>query len=392
MALLESGREEGGVLSSIPHMGLKQNVRVPPHKPLVDVPAPERSLGGGKCTLDAVPVLTWSYQEKAQLLTLRDVWTNRTVRARVVDTTSLINVYPPDRELVMAFLRNALEQDTPLQCEFRYMRSGRPVPVCAVGAPVRIKSTERMVIGIALDAFDFSHEESRIRAGERVDSVHKFAGVLAHELHNPLAAVTNALYLLTSNVQLGSEARQFLDVANASVDRVNRITKFLLSLYDDQEIRRAVVVERLVESAVEECMKESRTVLHVNRRYEPTPKLEVFEQQLQRAITAVLRNAAESCPSECRLSVHTFSRYSWHAGAGRGVWIVSADNGPGVPIQIRKRLGEPFVTTKPEPGRGLGLWGAKWIVRKHNGVLLIHSSNNSEHCGTSVGIFIPESA
>lgn len=391
MLIQSSGSQDCRALSSkTTHMGSKQNARVSYQRQLINTPAPERSLGAGAGGLDSAPVLTWSYQEKSHLLTIRDAWTNRTFRARILDTTSLRHIYPPDRELVMAFLRRAL--DIPLRFEFRYMRGGSPLPLCAVGAPVATKSTGRMVIGIALDTSDFSHEESRIRAGERVDSVHKFAGALAHELHNPLAAVTNALYLLTSNAQLGSDARQFLNVANSSLDRVNRITKFLLGLYDDEESRRAVVIERLVEAAVEECTKQSNAVFHINRKYEPTPKLEVFEQQLQRAITAVLRNAAESCASECRLSVHTFSRYSWHAGSGRGVWIVSADNGPGVPIQIRKRLAEPFVTTKPEPGRGLGLWGAKWIVRKHNGVLLIHSSSKSGHSGTSVGIFIPESA
>lgn len=345
-----------------------------------------------ECRFDSRPLLTWLYEERSRTLTIRDEATKATTRLPVKDSTSLAQIYPPDREVLMELLQRPLNEGTPLSSEFRYMRGGQTLTLCAVGAPVNTKSSGRMVVGVAFDTLDFSREESRVREGEKLDSVHKFAGLLAHELHNPLAAVTNAVYLLRESAEIGNEARRYLEVANSSLERVNRITKFLLGLYEEQETRRKLIIDQLVEAVLEECTRQANVSLQIQRKFESTPPIEVFEKQMERAIGAVLRNAVESSPANGSLMVHIFSAYSWHAQGGRGVWIVSADKGPGVPPQIRKRLAEPFVTTKPEPGRGLGLWGAKWVVRKHNGVLLIHSSSSVGHHGTSVGIFIPEPA
>jgi signal transduction histidine kinase len=72
----------------------------------------------------------------------------------------------------------------------------------------------------------------------------------------------------------------------------------------------------------------------------------------------------------------------------RGVRLVIADSGTGIPASIRSTLFEPFVTTKGATGTGLGLWVSKEIVGKHSGELSFRTSLLPEHHGTVFSIFL----
>jgi signal transduction histidine kinase len=68
-----------------------------------------------------------------------------------------------------------------------------------------------------------------------------------------------------------------------------------------------------------------------------------------------------------------------------------ADNGCGVPAEIRDKIFEPFFTTKGESGTGLGLWITQGIVRKYEGTLRLRSSTRDACSGTCFSVFFPSS-
>ncbi|HEY2913086.1 MAG TPA: ATP-binding protein, partial [Candidatus Angelobacter sp.] len=70
--------------------------------------------------------------------------------------------------------------------------------------------------------------------------------------------------------------------------------------------------------------------------------------------------------------------------------IVIADTGSGISPQHRKKLFEPFYTTKQDVGTGLGLWVSREIVQKHGGNITLRSSIVPGHSGTVFSIFLPE--
>jgi signal transduction histidine kinase len=79
-----------------------------------------------------------------------------------------------------------------------------------------------------------------------------------------------------------------------------------------------------------------------------------------------------------------------HRASRRGVRLIFADNGAGIPVSAKSKIFEPFVTTKAEKGTGLGLWVTKGIIQKHEGWIRVLSSTNSGRRGTSFCIFLPE--
>jgi signal transduction histidine kinase len=79
----------------------------------------------------------------------------------------------------------------------------------------------------------------------------------------------------------------------------------------------------------------------------------------------------------------------WADGARKGVRLTIADSGPGISLASRRRLFEPFFSTKAELGTGLGLWISKGIVEKHGGSLRFRSSTRLGKHGTIFSIFLP---
>ena len=100
-------------------------------------------------------------------------------------------------------------------------------------------------------------------------------------------------------------------------------------------------------------------------------------------------NASEALAKKGdKLLIHVRDSRDWRGTGRRGVRIVIADNGSGIPHEVRHRLFEPFFTTKSQKGNGLGLWVTKSLVEKHDGDLQVRSTPG---IGTAFSVFLPAS-
>ena len=99
----------------------------------------------------------------------------------------------------------------------------------------------------------------------------------------------------------------------------------------------------------------------------------------------MIKNAVEATDEGG--SIRFFSVSTQEDGRN-GVLIHVADNGVGIPDQMKSKLFTPFATTKEESGSGLGLWVSRAIVEKHDGAIRV-SSAESGYLGTTVSIFLP---
>jgi signal transduction histidine kinase len=79
----------------------------------------------------------------------------------------------------------------------------------------------------------------------------------------------------------------------------------------------------------------------------------------------------------------------WDSARTPGVRVTVADTGDGIPLELQKRVFEPFVSTKENTGTGLGLWVSEGIVKKHNGRIALRSSTNPARHGTVFSLLLP---
>src|SRR5205814_8845811 len=104
--------------------------------------------------------------------------------------------------------------------------------------------------------------------------------------------------------------------------------------------------------------------------------------EMKQVVSNFLSNAIDACGKSGQICV----RLRKHNGR---ITLSFADNGAGIPPDIRSKIFEPFFTTKRDVGTGLGLWVSREIIEKHSGHIRVLSSTEPTHSGTIFVIAFP---
>src|SRR5437867_4232290 len=205
----------------------------------------------------------------------------------------------------------------------------------------------------------------------------RLSASIAHEINNPLEAVQNALYLLQKEFGQDSPKNPYLDIAARETQRMSRILRQMLGFYRQQEAMGETDLNALVEEAgglVGKRLRE-RGVQIESQLDTGLPRIRASADQLKQVLLNLLLNAADSMPKGGTITVTT------QAGAGTetevfgrdAVQIQVQDTGQGIPDDLLAQIFEPFFSTKPGKGTGLGLWVSQGIVQSHGGTMRVRS-------------------
>jgi len=212
-----------------------------------------------------------------------------------------------------------------------------------------------------------SELQSELIHVSRLNELGQMVSALAHELNQPLTAMTNYVSGVRRMFAAGNQhgARQAIERIAEQADRARQIVQRL------RDLARKGETERRVESLLRTIEEASALALlgvgqglkldvHVNS---DAAEAVIDKIQIQQVLLNLMRNAAEAMAGFARreLSIAT-------ARVGDMVEISVADTGPGLPETVRARLFQPFVTTK-SAGMGVGLSVSRTIVEAHGGEL-----------------------
>lgn len=234
-------------------------------------------------------------------------------------------------------------------------------------------------------------QEERLRKVEKLAAAGQLAASLAHEINNPLAAVTNALYILQNISELPADIAELVDTAASELARVSRIVKQSLSYYRVGKVATEVDLAQILKESLRIFEEKFRKAeLQVSTRIRPQTNILGFGDEIRQAIDNLLLNAIEATPKGGRLAVSLrWSRDRKDQRQPAVARLTIADTGTGIAADQLSRLFEPFFTTKAEKGNGLGLWVVRGIVAKHDGSIRIRSSTRECHRGTAISILWP---
>ena len=278
-------------------------------------------------------------------------------------------------------------------------RDGSEIPIEESEAPITDRAGK--LAGIVIVFRDISEQrraQTTLLANEKLAVAGRLAATLAHEIHNPLDAVINLLYLMRSD-STPEETAQFLDLASKELDRVAQISRAMLGMYRESKEPMAIDVAEMLQSILlllDRQMKQAQ--LQVVTDFAPGAVVSGFPAELRQVFLNLLTNAAEaSQPGSAiriRTELCTERRRNPRNGSGTeprpaGVAITVADNGDGIDPETLPRLFQPFFTTKGEHGTGLGLWISDGIIQKHGGTITIKSETAPGDHGTTVTVFLP---
>jgi PAS domain S-box-containing protein len=272
-------------------------------------------------------------------------------------------------------------------------KDGTELNIADSGAPIRDKNGE--IIGIVLVFRDITMErktQDALIASEKLAVAGRLAATIAHEIHNPLDAVANLLYLMRNGVS-PEESTQFMDMAEQELARVTQISRAMLGLYRES---KAPVLIDLKEMLQEILLLMERRFIELNVNVSanlPQPvSVAAFPAELRQVFTNLIANAAEAASpgGEVKVSI-TPQTASANANGQKmppGATVTIADNGTGIPPEVQSHLFQPFFTTKGERGTGLGLWVSRGIINKHGGIISLKSDISEQAHGTVASVFL----
>ncbi len=229
---------------------------------------------------------------------------------------------------------------------------------------------DRRVAVFIADIAMRKRSEEMLRRTEKLAVAGRLAAVIAHEINNPLAAITNCLYLL-EHCELPDNARGFLELAQSELARISQITVQTLRFHRSSTHPRSTNLHELIETvlALLSSRFEKQNV-KVKKRFGEIPPLVIHDGEVRQLVTNIISNAIDALPHGGEIAIRT--RFDGNA-ARPGVRLTIADNGVGMDTSTLGHLFEPFFSTKGLTGTGLGLWVCRGIVEKHGGNIRFRS-------------------
>ena len=274
-------------------------------------------------------------------------------------------------EVTMTFIRN---------------EQGRPIEVLGVTRDIRErKRAEEEKKGL----------EERLLEARKMEAIANLAGGIAHQFNNALNVITLSLEALELDLRQDQGPKSYLANMKNTVQNMSQLTNQLLAYARGGKYRARVmpmgkVLEKtlpLVRNSVTACIRVNKDIP------EDLWSINVDEIQFQMVLSAILSNASEAIEGEGSIWITCGNVELKEEIPGNGsgippgpyVCLTVEDNGKGMDEETRRKIFEPFYTTKFR-GRGLGMSAVYGIVRNHEGFISIDSSLGR---GTSVRIYLP---
>jgi len=312
-------------------------------------------------------------------------------KAEEIIGKSITTIIPPelqsDEPVILSKLR-AGERIDHFQT-VRIRRDGVRLNISLTVSPIR--DSDGRVIGAAKIARDITQQkqlEEAIQISERLASVGRLAATVAHEINNPLGAITNFIYLARHQQGLPENVRQYLQHADQELTRVAHIARQTLGFYRDNSQASLVYVPRVVDDVLEIYRRKfNYKRLTVQLQIEPGLTLCGMQGEMKQILSNLLANAIDASHEGGRIIIRARRAHNLHSGRS-GIRIAIADTGSGIDDVHKAKLFSPFFTTKKEVGTGLGLWLSRDLIERKGGSIQFRS-RSTRPSGTVMSIFMP---
>jgi|SRR5579862_1613197 len=253
------------------------------------------------------------------------------------------------------------------------------------------ETAERLNAQLKLEIADRERMERALVNSEKLAVTARFASTMAHEINNPLEAMTNLVYLLAS-LQTSPEARVYVATLEEQLQGLRRIAAQALKFHRDGNKPAVFKVEAVLREVLEFYRPQAeRQGIVVHQRFETDGTILAFRSEIVQTVTNLLLNAFDATPKGGQVIIHLYPAPRWLCDihASYGYCISIADSGSGIALQDRARIYQPFFTTKGERGTGLGLWVVAGIVNRVGGSIRVWSAHRPGRSCTCFSVFLP---
>ncbi|HKI48318.1 MAG TPA: ATP-binding protein [Desulfobacteria bacterium] len=225
------------------------------------------------------------------------------------------------------------------------------------------------------------HMEEMMVRSEKMASLGQLSAGLAHELRNPLAVISSCAQFCLENMDVSGLLSENFRVIHRNSQRASKLIQELLAFARADQLKwKSLNLNQLIEKMLNMArMGLGASEITFAREFdEGLPEIPGDEEKLGQVCINLIQNAIQAIPEDGRITLET----GWDATRDAMLEFSVTDNGPGIPVEHRKRIFDPFFTTK-DGGTGLGLSICDAIVMQHHGFISVECKATGE-CRFSV--------
>jgi two-component system, NtrC family, sensor histidine kinase PilS len=240
--------------------------------------------------------------------------------------------------------------------------------------------------------------EVEIKRGEQLAAVGRLSAAIAHEIRNPLASISGSIQLLRSDLVLDESNQRLMDIVAREIERLNAIITDFLAYARPRPLQYTDIdIHKLISGTLDllcHGLPKGSAVTICTEFAPAVPAIAVDPQGLRQVIWNLCLNAVEAMHHQGTLSVRTavqplshqpYRAYTELSSATQELIIDVVDTGPGIPLEAKEKIFEPFYSTK-DGGTGLGLATVDRIIYNHKGRVEVDSQLGH---GTTMRIHLP---
>ncbi|MFP4056181.1 MAG: two-component system sensor histidine kinase NtrB [Candidatus Brocadiia bacterium] len=262
------------------------------------------------------------------------------------------------------------------------LADGRTVELGYSLSPLRDEAGRPLGLVVTFkDLAERKAAERMMRRAENLALLGTMATSVAHEIRNPLGAMSGLVELLRDDATPQEARRQYCARILESIERINRICQELLTMgHPEPRDLRPLDINRVVQATLELCRYDAENPeTEVRERYAPDlPPVLGDGERLGQVILNILRNAFQAVRHGGSIDIAT-------EGGEETVAVAIHNTGPAIPPEVREKLFTLFFTTKKR-GTGLGLAVSQHLVRAHGGRIRVASTPRE---GTTFTVELP---
>ncbi|HWC15714.1 MAG TPA: PAS domain S-box protein [Terriglobales bacterium] len=300
-------------------------------------------------------------------------------------------IHPEDKSRVEAAIERMLGEGS-AELEVRLVRNdGHVIWLSERGELYHDGDSKPHCLGVAMDITERKRNEEVLRRAEKLAAVGQLGATIAHELNNPLEAITNLAYLIRKNKSLDENAQRQLDALDQELARMANMTRRTLGFYRDTSSAVPVLPAEIMDEVLTlyERRLQSKSV-ELKKEYETSAEVIAFVGEIRKVFSNLIANAIDAVGNRGRITIRIRNSQDWRNLGVPGVRITVADSGSGISPMDKPKIFDPLFTTKAQTGTGLGLWLSKDIVCSHAGSISVRSGRwPGPNCKTAFSVFLP---
>lgn len=231
-------------------------------------------------------------------------------------------------------------------------KDGEEVPLEISFGSYKADSEQRFT-GFIRDISDRRKTEAALIQNEKLAAVGRLASSIAHEINNPLEAITNLLYLSDGSTNL-AEIKDYLKTADREVRRISVIANQTLQFHRQSKTPVPVRCEELLSGSL--ALYQGRLVnahIHIEKRQRVNRSALCIEGEIRQVLNNLIGNAIDALPQQGgKILMRSRDGTDWKSGRA-GVVLTIADTGGGMSPETQSKVFEAFFSTKGLGGAGL---------------------------------------